>query len=75
MALRAERPGLFQWKWRNIPSMRREKGMGKSATRGTKRTHRTLRPSLNPYCIEDIGLTLGDVLRARAGDADTLADS
>jgi hypothetical protein len=33
----------------------------------TKRTtHRSPRPSISPYLIEDIGLTLTDIQRARA---------
>jgi hypothetical protein len=39
--------------------------------RGAKRTtHRSPRPAINPYFIEDIGLTIADIQRARATAAD-----
>jgi hypothetical protein len=37
------------------------------------RTNRSLKPSLSPYFVDDIALTLADVLRARAADVETVA--
>jgi len=34
--------------------------------RTTRTTHRTQRPSLSPYVLEDTALTLSDIRRARA---------
>ena len=44
--------------------------MNRTATRQTVRTtHRTRRPSLSPYYMDDTAFTLGDILRNRALDA------
>ncbi|MGA2932201.1 MAG: hypothetical protein ABSE98_08970 [Acidimicrobiales bacterium] len=41
--------------------------MHHSTTRRTTRTtHRTQRPSLSPYVLEDTALTLSDIRQARA---------
>ena len=41
--------------------------MKRTGTRQTVRTtHRTRRPSLNPYYMDDIAFTLADILRDRA---------
>lgn len=38
-----------------------------SAEKSEHVTRRSARPSLNPYFMEEIGLTLADVQRARSG--------
>ena len=44
-------------------------------TRGAKRTtHRSSRPSLSPYFVEDVAFTLSDVVAARTDDSGLLAD-
>jgi len=44
-------------------------------TRGAKRTtHRSPRPSLSPYFLEDVAFTLSDVLGARTDDSGFHAD-
>lgn len=43
--------------------------MNRTGIRQTVRTtHRSRRPSLNPYYIDDTALTLADILRDRALD-------
>ena len=45
--------------------------MHHSSPHGAKRTtHRSPRPSISPYFIEDIGLTIADIKRARAATSD-----
>jgi hypothetical protein len=45
--------------------------MHHTSPHGAKRmTHRSPRPSISPYFIEDIGLTIADIQRARAAAAD-----
>lgn len=34
--------------------------------RATRTTHRTQKPSLDPYVLDDVAFTLSDILRARA---------
>ena len=33
--------------------------------RATRTTHRTQKPSLDPYVLDDVAFTLSDILRAR----------
>ena len=43
--------------------------MNRTGTRRTVRTtHRTRRPSLSPYCMDDTAFTLAEILRDRALD-------
>jgi hypothetical protein len=39
--------------------------------RAERTTHRSPRPSISPYFIEEVGLTIADVQRARAADFDS----
>jgi hypothetical protein len=39
-----------------------------SPHRAKATTHRSPRPSISPYFIEEIGLTIADIQRARAAD-------
>jgi len=42
-----------------------------SPHRAQRMTHRSPRPSISPYFIEEIGLTVADIRRARAADFDS----
>jgi len=45
--------------------------MHHTSPHGAKRTtHRSARPSISPYFVDDIGLTIADIQRARAAAAD-----
>jgi hypothetical protein len=41
-----------------------------SPHRVTRTTHRSPRPSISPYFVDDIGLTIADIQRARASASD-----
>ncbi len=48
--------------------------MNRTASRQTRRTeHRTQKPSMNPYYMDDTAFTLADIRRDRA--MDTSADN
>lgn len=39
-----------------------------------KRTERSTKPSLNPYYVDDVAMTLTDIMRARGTDRASVAD-
>jgi hypothetical protein len=42
-----------------------------SSQRAERTTHRSQRPSISPYFVEDTGLTIADIQRARATTFDS----